>query len=128
MNTDPISDLLTRIRNADRADIKVLRLPYSKIKEQICKLMEKERYLKDVKKVSDNKFPELEITLLNDREQKLYLKRISKPGQRIYQGFKEIKPVLNKLGFSIVSTSQGIMTDGEARKKKIGGEILCEIY
>lgn len=128
MHTDPIADLLTRIRNADHAEKKVLRVPYSKIKEEICKLLEKEKFIKDVQKKDDNKFSELEITLLNDRVQKLNLKRVSKPGQRIYLSYTEIKPVLNKLGISIVSTSQGLMTDSEARKKKVGGEIICEIY
>lgn len=128
MHTDPIADLLTRIRNAERADLSSLRVPYSRIKHEICRLLEKEGYLKDVQQVTDEKFPRLEIALLADRKTPLNLRRVSKPGQRIYQGHKAIRPVLNKLGIAIVSTSQGLMTDAQARKKKLGGELLCEIY
>lgn len=128
MHTDPIADLLTRIRNAERADLLALRVPYSRIKHEICQLLEKEGYLKDVQQVTDEKFPQLQIALLVDRKRPMNLRRVSKPGQRIYQGYKAIKPVLNKLGIAIVSTSQGLMTDVQARKKKLGGELLCEIY
>ncbi|MBU2524291.1 30S ribosomal protein S8 [Patescibacteria group bacterium] len=127
MTTDPIADLLTRIRNADKANKKSLLIPYSKIKENICKILKNNEFIKDVKVVKEGKFEEIKVTLSN-RDYPINLKRISKPGQRIYLNYKDIKPVLNRLGLSIVSTSKGLMTDKEARIKKIGGEILCEIY
>lgn len=128
MNTDPIADLLTRIRNADKAGLATVRLPHSKIKFEITQVMKKYKFITDTKKVTEGKFPEIEITLNTELDHKLTLTRVSKPGQRIYLKNKQIKPVLNKLGIAIISTPHGIISDIEARKKNTGGEVLCEIY
>ena len=123
--TDPIADFLTQIRNAQMARKKVISIPYSKIKFDIAKTMEKNNFLKEVQKKKVGKFFEIEVSLLD--EKKINLKRKSKPGQRSYTNSKNIRKVLNGLGISILSTSQGIMTGYEARSKNIGGELLCEI-
>lgn len=123
---DPIADFLTRIRNAQMAKKDTVVLPYSKVKHQIADVMKKNGYLAEVKKETGGKFPELMVKLTPEKE--VTLKRVSKCGQRIYTGAQDIRKVLNGLGISIISTSQGIMTGYEARTKNIGGEILCEVY
>lgn len=125
MNTDPISDLLTRIRNAQNANHTELSAPYSKIKENILKVMKKSGFIKDYS-VEKDKFTKLNISLNDD--QTLTLKRVSSPGQRIYKKKSELKLIKSGLGISILSTSKGIMNNVEARKQNLGGEILCEIY
>ena len=122
--TDPIADFLTRIRNAQMARRDVVELPFSKLKFEIAKVMLKNNFLKDVKKDESGKFPVLKCELL---EKKVSLKRVSKPGQRIYTESDKIRKVLNGFGISIISTSKGLMTGYEARSLKIGGEVLCEI-
>ena len=123
---DPIADFLTRIRNAQMAGKISLEVPYSKVKHQMADVMKKNKFLASVKKDTSGKFAVLVLELVPEKE--LTLKRISKCGQRIYTRSKNIRKVLNGLGFSIISTSQGIMTGYEARSKKVGGEVLCEIY
>lgn len=123
---DPIADFLTRIRNAQMARKNTLSLPYSKIKHNIANVMKKNKFIESVEKDESGKFPELKITLIEGK--KLNLKRVSKCGQRIYTSADNIRKVLNGLGISVVSTSQGVMTGYEARTKNIGGEILCEVY
>jgi len=122
--TDPIADFLTRIRNAQMARKSELTIPYSKVKHNIAEVMKKNNFIADVTKDESGKFPVLQVTLT---EKKISLKRVSKPGQRIYTDAENIRRVLNGFGISILSTSQGIMTGYEARKKNIGGEVLCEI-
>ncbi len=122
--TDPIADFLTRIRNAQMAGHAEVVLPYSKEKEQIAKVMVKNDFLKSVKKDTSGKFPALKVKLPG---KEITLKRISKPGQRIYIKSGEIRKVENGFGIAIISTSKGIMTGYEARALKIGGEYLCEI-
>jgi len=128
MNTDPIADYLTRIRNASKARHSVTRVPYSRLKEDISKvLVEKslvEKY--EVKQAGD--FKELEITLKDWAVEPMNIKRVSKPGQRIYIKTKDIKAVRSGLGVLLLSTSKGIMTGEQARKNKLGGEAICEIY
>jgi small subunit ribosomal protein S8 len=128
MNTDPISDLLTRIRNAINADHNFTRVPYSKIKENILIVLAKNGFIESYQKAKSGKFDELIIDFKKDNQRTLNLKRVSKPGQRIYTKNKEIKKIRSGLGISVVSTSKGIMTGKEAKKQKLGGEILCEIY
>ena len=128
MNTDPIADLLTRIRNAISADHNFTRVPYSKIKENILIVLSKNGFIESYQKDKSGKFDELVIDFKKDNEKKLNLKRVSKPGQRIYIKNKEIKNVRSGLGISVVSTSKGIMTGKEARAQKLGGEVICEIY
>lgn len=127
MLTDPIADLITRLRNAQKARQETTTAPYSKQKEAILKVLATKQYIKQFEIDKSSQFPQLKI-FLNLELPSLYLKRISKPGQRIYSNRKGIKPVIRGLGTSIVSTSKGIMTDQEARKKQLGGEILFEVY
>lgn len=128
--TDPIADMLTRIRNASAVKKTEVVVPYSKIKYQISKILEKEKYLEKVGEIED-KNRNFKI-FLRYNENKLpamrSLRRISKPGKRVYIGKQELPYVLNNLGIAIISTSQGLMTNKEARKKGMGGEIICEIY
>lgn len=122
---DTIANFLTKIRNAQHAHHGVVIVSHSKLKEQIAKILEKEGFIGEAGVIKSEKFPELKIKLREDRE--LELKKISKPGQRIYVKNQNIKKVKNGLGISIYSTSQGLMTGAQARKKKLGGELLCEI-
>lgn len=127
--TDPIADMLTRIRNAQMTKKRDLALPFSNIKFELAKILEKEGFIRKVTKVN-NKFDQLEIELKykDNRPVIQNLKRISKPSRRVYATHDKIPMVLNGLGVSIISTSKGLMTSMEARKNKIGGEVLCEIY
>ncbi len=122
--TDPIADFLTRIRNAQMAEQGMVEIPYSQAKERIAKVMQKNDFLKSVKKEKADKFDVLKLEL---PEKSMNLKRVSKPGQRIYIGAEDIRKVANGFGILVVSTSKGVMTGYEARALKIGGEILCEI-
>ncbi|PKL72354.1 30S ribosomal protein S8 [Candidatus Kuenenbacteria bacterium HGW-Kuenenbacteria-1] len=142
--TDPIADMLTRIRNALAVKKSEILMPFSKVKFNIAKVLEKERLIKNAEKInlfseidekqkkkSETNFDQLKISLKYNKEgnSKIKkLKRISKPGCRIYTTKDKLPWVLNNLGIAIVSTSQGLMTNKEARKKGLGGEIMCEIY
>lgn len=127
MNTDPIADLLTRIRNAVHAGHSQSRAPYSKTKEKILSVLKENGFIEGYEKTKSGKFDELTINLKKDQKS-LYIKRISKPGQRIYIKNGDIKRIRSGLGISVVSTSRGIMTGKEARRQKIGGEVICEVY
>lgn len=127
MNTDPISDLLTRLRNASIVSKNTIVVPYSRIKNEILKVLKTKGYVQDFETVKNGKFEEIKITL-NEIGSSLNIKRISKPGQRIYVKSASIPKVLGGLGTAIISTQKGILTDTEARKQKIGGEVICEIY
>ncbi len=129
MNTDPIADYLTRIRNASQAGLKSTVIPYSKIKESLSKVLVERRFIKQYKVQESGKFKELLVTLKPiEGQQHPHFKRISKPGQRIYVKSKDIKRVRSGLGVLVVSTSKGVMSGEEAYKQKLGGEILCEVY
>lgn len=128
--TDPIADMLTRIRNSSRLRKEEVVLPYSNIKWQIAKILEQEGYLKKAEKIQ-NHFSQIKLLLkYNDDKESVIrsVKRISKPGRRVYVHHQKLPYVLENLGIAIISTSQGLMTNKEARKKKMGGEIICEIY
>lgn len=127
MNTDPIADLLTRMRNAVQARQHRTVAPYSKIKVSILDVMKKRKFITDYKVVKNNKFEEIEIELAEEHGN-IVLKRISKPGQRIYLKKGDIKSVLNGYGIAILSTPQGVMTGDEAYKAGVGGEYLCEVW
>ncbi len=129
MMTDPIADMLTRIRNASMVRKKEVVVPFSKIKHAIAETMVRQGYLVKVEITGDVK-KDLVIALKYDgREPGIQsLKRISKPGQRRYVKSNELGKVLNGLGSSILSTPKGIMSNVEAKKAKVGGELLCEIY
>lgn len=129
--TDPIADMLTRIRNASNAKHPNVMVPSSNIKKAIADIMLEEGYIKDVQYIEDNKQGVLEITLkYGESDSKVIsgLKRISKPGLRIYAARDEVPKVLNGLGVAVISTSKGVMTDKNARKQNVGGEVLCYIW
>ncbi len=124
--TDPIGDLLTRIRNAQSVGHASCTAPHSRLRLELCALLKKEGWIADVQVQGDPKRPEIEITFSTEKPP-LRLTRVSKPGRRVYSGVQELKPVLRGFGVAILTTSQGLMTDTEARKRKIGGEVLCTI-
>ncbi len=123
---DPISDMLTRIRNAQRANKVAVAMPSSKLKRAIAQVLKEEGYIEDFAVSADAK-PVLEIQLkyYAGRPVIEQIKRVSRPGLRVYKGFDEIPTVMNGLGVAIVSTSKGVMTDRKARAAGIGGELLC---
>jgi small subunit ribosomal protein S8 len=127
--TDPISDMLTRIRNAGRALLPTVELPHSRMKESLAQIMKKEGYVAEVS-VDGKAIKKLKIQLKYQGKKNVIegLKRVSKPGLRRYVGATEIPRVLGGLGVSIVSTSEGVMTGTQAKKKNLGGELLCYIW
>lgn len=126
--TDTIADLLTRIRNAQGARKDTVVVPYSRVKHQICDKLVANNFLHSVKVVKGESFDNLEIVLDTERVVPVTLKRVSRPGQRIYKKAKELKVVKNGLGIHILSTPQGILSNKEAYAKNVGGEVLCLIY
>lgn len=128
MNTDPISDYLTRIRNSLRARKTSVVIPYSKIKEGITKVLVERKFFDNYKVDNSGKFKELKVELKPWVKEPPNLKRVSKPGQRIYLKSSDIKRVKNGLGVMVISTPKGVMSGDKARKEKLGGEPLCEIY
>ncbi|MFQ5737904.1 MAG: 30S ribosomal protein S8 [Acidobacteriota bacterium] len=129
--TDPIADMLTRIRNALMANHESVEIPLSKLKEAIVGILNREGYLSSYKVNQGQPASTLTVVLKygKNRESAIrVLQRVSKPGRRVYSGKDEIPLVLGGLGINVLSTSQGIMTGKEARQKGVGGEILCEVY
>jgi small subunit ribosomal protein S8 len=132
MVTDPIADLLTRIRNAQMAQHRIVEIPASNLKKRITEILYEKGYILKYKFEEDKKQGLIKIALKYDVETKLPvirgLERISRPGLRQYAKPEEIKRVKNGLGIAIVSTSKGVMTDKEAKAQNVGGEVLCRIY
>ncbi len=132
MQTDPIADFLTRLRNAAAAKHQRVDVPVSKLKTEIARILKEEGYISTYKMVDENKARKTLRVFLKytpDRRSVITgMKRISRPGQRCYLGTMDIKPVVGGLGISILTTPQGLMTGRSARKAKVGGEILCEIW
>ena len=128
--TDPITDMLNRIRNAKAVGKTEILLPFSNLKHQIAEILSREGFLGEVKKVAKGKGKTLKIALKYDIGVPAIegLKRVSKPGQRIYEKSQNIKRVKGGFGISIVSTPKGLMTNKEARKAKMGGEVLLEVW
>ncbi|MGE5626845.1 MAG: 30S ribosomal protein S8 [Solirubrobacterales bacterium] len=129
--TDPIADLLTRIRNANIVKHEIVEVPSSNIKKAVSNILLQEGYLKDIEEYTDGSIEMLRLTMKygHNKERVITgLKRISKPGLRVYCRKEEIPKVLNGLGVAIVSTSRGIVTDRDARKLGVGGEVLCYIW
>ena len=129
--TDPIADMLTRIRNANKNRAKVVSMPSSKMKETIAAILKDEGFIENYSIEKNDVQNTLTLTLKYGKNKERVitgLKRISKPGLRVYLEAKEIKPVLNGLGIAIVSTSKGVMTDKEARKNNVGGEVIAYIW
>lgn len=129
MITDPISDMLTRIRNALSASKPEVLLPSSTMKYRVAKILEQEGYLARVERVEAQPVPLLRLTLKYDGRQPAirHIRRVSTPGHRVYAKATELPRVLSDLGFAIVSTSNGLMTNKEARARRLGGEVLCEV-
>lgn len=129
--TDPVADLLTRIRNALMAKHDRLDVPSSKLKRNIVALLKQEGYIQDFEVIEQSPQDTLRIFLAYNYQgipAVRRLQRVSKPGRRVYRGADDIKPVLNGLGTAIVSTSRGLLTDRQAREMRVGGEILCELW
>ena len=129
--SDPIADMLTRVRNAAKAKFNSVDIPGSTVKIELAKILKTEGYIRNYKFLKDGKQGILRIYLKYGAGQSnvIYqLKRVSKPSRRVYVRFKEIKPVYNGLGIAILSTSKGVMTDKNARQEKVGGEILCHVW
>ena len=130
MVTDPIADMLTRIRNANQMRYKEVEVPASKMKNEIARILKSEGFIVDYK-VKKNNIQDILVLSLKyvDKERVITgLKRISKPGLRVYVKAEEVPSVLNGLGIAIISTSQGVMTDKEARANSLGGEVLAYIW
>ena len=129
--TDPIADFLTRIRNGNMRKFDVVEAPASKIKRQIAEILKAEGYVKDVEYVEDNKQGVIRVFLKygkNGEKVITNLKRISKPGLRVYSKREDVPKVLNGLGIAIISTSEGLLTDKEARQKNVGGEVIAYVW
>lgn len=129
--SDPIADMLTRIRNALKSTHEVVDIPSSKLKINIAKVLKSEGYVRNFKIISDGRHKLIRIFLNYDDEGVPVisgLKRVSKPSCRIYLGYEEIPKVLNGYGVNIVSTPKGLMTDRQARKLTVGGEVLCSVW
>jgi small subunit ribosomal protein S8 len=131
MLTDPIADMLTRIRNAIVVKRPHVDVPASKLKRGLAEVLKREGYIWDWQEVEADPASQLRLELkygANGEEVIQHIKRISTPGRRVYRKAKELRPVLGGMGITIISTSGGIFSDREARQKNIGGEVLCEIY
>jgi small subunit ribosomal protein S8 len=131
MNTDPIADMLTRIRNANAVSHPSVEMPSSKLKVALAKLLKSEGFITDYSEKVEGSYKTLSIELKYDEQNKPVissLKRVSKPGLRSYCKAKNLPQVLGGLGIAIVSTSKGLLTDRKARKENLGGEIICYIY
>lgn len=129
--SDPIGDMLTRIRNATRAGHLSVSVPSSKLKVEICRVLKKEGFIDDYRVEGDPIKPELVIQLRYTKDRRSVIqgvRRVSRPSIRKYAGYRDIKPVRSGFGIQIVSTPQGIMTGREAKRMKVGGEIICEVW
>jgi len=128
--SDPIADMLTRLRNACKAKFSTVDIPNSKIKTEIARILKIEGFIKHYKSFPDEKQGILRIFIKYDKNDSVItgIKRVSKPSRRVYHKRKEVKSVLNGLGIAVYSTSKGIMTDKQARKENTGGEYLCMVW
>ncbi len=131
MMTDPIADMLTRIRNAVRVERPHVDMPISKVKRGLAEVLKREGYIWDWEEVENTPANLLRIHLKygpNGEQIIRRIRRVSKPGRRVYSGAAALKPVLGGLGIRVISTSRGVISDREARQRKLGGEVLCEIW
>lgn len=130
--TDPISDLLTRIRNAHLVNHDQLTVPGSNLKLEVCRILKEQGYIEEYNEEGDDPISRRIRVILkystNGDPAIRRMQRVSKPGRRVYRGADALKPVLNGLGIGIVSTSKGLLTDSQAREQRVGGEVLCEIW
>ena len=128
--SDPIADMLTRIRNAGKAKHNSVDIPGSKIKTEIAKVLKESGYIRNYKFMDDGKQGVLRVYIkyTNDKNTIINIERHSKPSRRVYVNAKSVMPVYNGMGIAIMSTSQGVMTDKAARERNIGGEVLCTVW
>ena len=129
--TDPVADLLTRIRNGSRAQKPAVDVPSSKLKKEIVRILKEHNFVRDMVDLPDNKQGILRVSLKYQQGGSPVLtglKRVSKPSLRVYNGRKALQQVRSGLGISIITTSKGVMTGKEARRQQIGGEVLCEVW
>jgi len=129
--SDPIADMLCRINNSIRVQFNRVDIPASKLKTNIAKVMKEEGFIQNYKIIKDNKQNILRIYLKYDKNRNsaiVGMKRTSKPSRRVYLKSRDIKPFLSGMGISVISTSGGVMTDADARKENVGGEILCRVW
>jgi len=129
--TDPIADMFARIRNGSKAKFEKVDIPSSKMKREIAKILKEEGFIKNFKIVTDDQKHEMIRVFLkydSNRKEVIHLRRVSKPGRRVYVGKDTIPSVMSGLGLSILSTSKGILTDTSARKADVGGEVLCHVW
>ncbi len=131
MMTDPVADMLTRIRNAVRIEKPHVDMPLSKVKRGLAEVLKREGYIWDWEDVEDKPSHHLRLHLKygpNGERVIRRIRRVSRPGRRVYSGAAALKPVLGGLGICIISTSRGVISDREARQRKLGGEVLCEVW
>ena len=133
MMTDPIADMLTRIRNAVSVERPIVHMPVSKVKRGVAEVLKREGYIWDWHEEENDDQPVKQLCIdlkygPNGERVIQHIKRVSSPGQRVYSQAKSLRPVLNGLGISIISTSRGVLSDREARQKNLGGEVLCELW
>ena len=128
--TDPIADMLTRIRNGSKAKFEKVDIPSSKLKREIAKVLKEEGFIKNFKVVAEGQFEIIRVFLKYDPSRKgvIHIRRVSRPGRRVYRGSEDIPSVMSGLGISVLSTAKGILTDKAARKAHIGGEVLCQVW
>ena len=129
--TDPISDLLARIRNAHLAKHDRLDVPTSKLKVELCRILREEGFIKNFRVMEAQPVGTLRILLRYNRDGNAAIRhraRVSRPGRRVYLGASDIKPVRNGMGLGVVSTSRGLVSDKQAREQRLGGELLCEVW
>jgi len=129
--TDPLADMFTRIRNGSKANFEKVDVPSSKLKREVAKILKEEGFIKNFKVVTEDDSNEvIRIFLKYDQNRKgiIHIKRISKPGRRVYVGSEQIPSVMSGLGVSILSTPKGILADKSARKANVGGEVLCSVW
>jgi small subunit ribosomal protein S8 len=129
--TDPLANMFMRIRNGSKAKFEKVDIPFSKLKQEIAKVLKEEGFIKNFKVLTDdNQHEVIQISLKYDANRKglIHIKRISKPGRRLYVGKDQIPSVMSGLGISILSTPKGILTDKSARKANVGGEVLCYVW
>lgn len=132
MHSDPIADLLARIKNAQTARHMTVDVPHSKVKTEVLRILESEGFIGTFETITEGKFPAIRINLKYDSRSRKpviqYMKRVSTPGLRVYRGAGDLRPMRGGLSTRVVTTSQGIMTDRECRRRNIGGEVLCEVW
>ena len=131
MHSDPIADLLTRVRNGLMAHKNHVDIPFSKIKAEVVKVLVSDGFVISQEVITEEKFPSLRVHLKYDSGKKPIIhsiKRVSKPGLRVYRQATDLRPVRGGLATQILTTSQGVMTDREARRRQIGGEVICEVW